>query len=53
MLAPPSDFKPQRPGKALVDAGAGAFFLEVVKDLHEFRAIRDAVDVPILADRIW
>ena len=36
--------------KALVDAGADAIFPEALRDLHEFRAIRDAVDVPILAN---
>ncbi|WP_423185032.1 methylisocitrate lyase [Arthrobacter sp. NyZ413] len=36
--------------KALVDAGADAIFPEAMRDLHEFRAIRDAVDVPILAN---
>ncbi|MET3812222.1 methylisocitrate lyase [Arthrobacter sp. UYEF3] len=36
--------------RALVDAGADAIFPEAMRDLHEFRAIRDAVDVPILAN---
>ncbi|WP_113719719.1 methylisocitrate lyase [Arthrobacter dokdonensis] len=36
--------------KELVDAGADAIFPEAMRDLHEFRAIRDAVDVPILAN---
>jgi methylisocitrate lyase len=36
--------------KALVDAGADAIFPEAMKDLAEFQAIRDAVDVPILAN---
>ncbi len=36
--------------KALVDAGADAIFPEAMKDLSEFQAIRDAVDVPILAN---
>jgi methylisocitrate lyase len=36
--------------RALVDAGADAIFPEAMKDLHEFQAIRDAVDVPILAN---
>jgi hypothetical protein len=36
--------------KALVDAGADAIFPEAMKDLTEFQAIRDAVDVPILAN---
>ncbi|ABM10758.1 methylisocitrate lyase [Paenarthrobacter aurescens] len=36
--------------KALVDAGADAIFPEAMKDLSEFLAIRDAVDVPILAN---
>ncbi|MBT2512028.1 methylisocitrate lyase [Arthrobacter sp. ISL-30] len=36
--------------KALVDAGADAIFPEAMKDLGEFKAIRDAVDVPILAN---
>ncbi|CEA07747.1 Methylisocitrate lyase [Arthrobacter saudimassiliensis] len=36
--------------RALVDAGADAIFPEAMKDLSEFAAIRDAVDVPILAN---
>ncbi|MFE4079144.1 methylisocitrate lyase [Paenarthrobacter sp. YIM B13468] len=36
--------------KALVDAGADAIFPEPMRDLAEFQAIRDAVDVPILAN---
>ncbi len=36
--------------KALVDAGADAIFPEAMADLSEFAAIRDAVDVPILAN---
>src|SRR5690349_8282496 len=36
--------------KALVDAGADAIFPEAMRDLSEFQAIRDAVDVPILAN---
>ncbi|WP_026554367.1 methylisocitrate lyase [Arthrobacter sp. 35W] len=36
--------------RALVDAGADAIFPEAMRELHEFRAIRDAVDVPILAN---
>lgn len=36
--------------RALVDAGADAIFPEAMKDLSEFQAIRDAVDVPILAN---
>ena len=36
--------------RALVEAGADAIFPEAMKDLSEFRAIRDAVDVPILAN---
>ncbi|NOJ59871.1 methylisocitrate lyase [Arthrobacter sp. 260] len=36
--------------KALVDAGADAIFPEAMRDLTEFQAIRDAVDVPILAN---
>ncbi len=35
---------------ALVEAGADAIFPEAMRDLDEFRAIRDAVDVPILAN---
>jgi methylisocitrate lyase len=36
--------------KALVDAGADAIFPEAMADLSEFEAMRDAVDVPILAN---
>ncbi|WP_448712571.1 methylisocitrate lyase [Microbacterium profundi] len=36
--------------KALVDAGADAIFPEAMRFLEEFAAIRDAVDVPILAN---
>jgi methylisocitrate lyase len=36
--------------KALADAGADAIFPEAMKDLVEFEAIREAVDVPILAN---
>ena len=36
--------------KALVDAGADAIFPEAMKDLSEFEAIRNAVDVPVLAN---
>ena len=36
--------------KALVDAGADAIFPEAMQSLEEFAAIRDAVDVPILAN---
>jgi methylisocitrate lyase len=36
--------------KALVDAGADAIFPEAMATLDEFQAIRDAVDVPILAN---
>jgi methylisocitrate lyase len=36
--------------RALVDAGADAVFPEAMRDLSEFQAIRDAVDVPILAN---
>ncbi|MET4637791.1 methylisocitrate lyase [Mycetocola sp. 2940] len=36
--------------KKLVDAGADAIFPEAMRDLSEFEAIRDAVDVPILAN---
>lgn len=36
--------------KALVDAGADAIFPEAMATLEEFQAIRDAVDVPILAN---
>jgi len=40
----------QERAKALVEAGADAIFPEAMKDLSEFQAIRDAVDVPILAN---
>ncbi|WP_026535256.1 methylisocitrate lyase [Arthrobacter sp. H14] len=36
--------------KALVDAGADAIFPEALRDLSEFEAVRNAVDVPILAN---
>ncbi|MHA7283715.1 methylisocitrate lyase [Arthrobacter sp. TMS2-4] len=36
--------------RALVEAGADAIFPEALRSLEEFRAIRDAVDVPILAN---
>ncbi|MDI2036283.1 2-methylisocitrate lyase [Paenarthrobacter nitroguajacolicus] len=36
--------------RALVDAGADAIFPEAMATLDEFQAIRDAVDVPILAN---
>ncbi|KAA9089688.1 methylisocitrate lyase [Microbacterium radiodurans] len=36
--------------KALVDAGADAIFPEAMRTLEEFAAIREAVDVPILAN---
>jgi methylisocitrate lyase len=36
--------------KALADAGADAIFPEAMASLMEFAAIRDAVDVPILAN---
>ena len=36
--------------RALVEAGADAIFPEAMRDLDEFRAIRAAVDVPILAN---
>ena len=36
--------------RALVDAGADVIFPEAMKDLSEFQAIRDAVNVPILAN---
>jgi methylisocitrate lyase len=36
--------------KALVEAGADAIFPEAMGTLEEFRAIRDAVDVPVLAN---
>ena len=36
--------------KALVDAGADAIFPEAMKDLTEFEAVCNAVDVPVLAN---
>lgn len=36
--------------QALVEAGADAIFPEAMKDLNEFQAIRDAVEVPVLAN---
>jgi methylisocitrate lyase len=36
--------------KAMVDAGADAIFPEAMKDLSEFEAITNAVDVPVLAN---
>jgi methylisocitrate lyase len=36
--------------KALVEAGADAVFPEAMASLEEFKAIRDAVDVPVLAN---
>ncbi|WP_314426680.1 methylisocitrate lyase [uncultured Microbacterium sp.] len=36
--------------KALVDAGADAVFPEAMRDLSEFAAMADALDVPILAN---
>ncbi|MCB1274361.1 MAG: methylisocitrate lyase [Leucobacter sp.] len=36
--------------KALVDAGADAIFPEAMRTLDEFAAVREAVDVPILAN---
>ncbi|WP_336631941.1 MULTISPECIES: methylisocitrate lyase [unclassified Microbacterium] len=36
--------------KALVDAGADAIFPEAMRDLAEFAAVAEAVDVPILAN---
>jgi methylisocitrate lyase len=36
--------------KALVDAGADSIFPEAMKDLSEFEAICNAVDVPVLAN---
>lgn len=36
--------------RALVDAGADAIFPEAMRDLAEFEAMRNAVDVPILAN---
>ena len=40
----------QERAKALMEAGADAIFPEAMKDLSEFQAIRQAVDVPILAN---
>ena len=36
--------------KAYVDAGADAIFPEAMMDLHEFGAMRAAIDVPLLAN---
>ena len=36
--------------KKLADAGADAIFPEAMKDLSEFEAMREAVDVPLLAN---
>ncbi|ERK72758.1 methylisocitrate lyase [Leifsonia aquatica] len=36
--------------KALVDAGADAIFPEAMADLSEFEAVRQAIDVPMLAN---
>lgn len=36
--------------KALADAGADAIFPEAMRTLDEFKAMRDAVDVPVLAN---
>ncbi len=36
--------------KALVDAGADVIFPEAMADLGEFEAVRNAVDVPVLAN---
>ena len=36
--------------KMLVDAGADAIFPEAMKDLSEFAAMREALDVPVLAN---
>ena len=36
--------------RKLVDAGADAIFPEAMRDLDEFRAVIDAVDVPVLAN---
>jgi methylisocitrate lyase len=36
--------------KKLVDAGADAIFPEAMKDLGEFEAMRNAIDVPVLAN---
>ncbi|WP_026548669.1 methylisocitrate lyase [Arthrobacter sp. Br18] len=40
----------QERAQALVEAGADAIFPEAMRDLAEFRAMRDAVSVPILAN---
>jgi methylisocitrate lyase len=40
----------QNRAKALVNAGADAIFPEAMATLDEFQAIRDAVDVPVLAN---
>lgn len=40
----------QQRARALVDAGADMIFPEAMKDLGEFQAISEAVDVPILAN---
>ncbi len=40
----------QERARALVEAGADVIFPEAMRNLDEFRAIRDAVDVPILAN---
>lgn len=40
----------QERAQALVEAGADAIFPEAMATLEEFRAIRDAVDVPVLAN---
>ncbi|MGO1411201.1 MAG: methylisocitrate lyase [Microbacterium sp.] len=36
--------------RKLVEAGADAIFPEAMRDLDEFRAVTDAVDVPVLAN---
>lgn len=36
--------------KALVDAGADAIFPEAMRDLAEFEAVKNALDVPVLAN---
>ena len=36
--------------RALVDAGADAIFPEAMRTVEEFAAIREAVDVPVLAN---
>src|SRR5699024_6605045 len=36
--------------KALVEAGADAIFPEAMRTLDEFKAVREALDVPILAN---